>query len=104
MLKSSTGSSKRHRFPANYSRHGGRARIRSAMAIADWPFRNHQAKHGGSPQEPAAILAGVLLAATGRRMLVRLGTNVSPLLPKRRLLPMAFLAGRAIRFIAAGRS
>jgi protein-S-isoprenylcysteine O-methyltransferase Ste14 len=29
----------------------------------------------------AVILAGILLAATGRRMLVRLGTNVSPLQP-----------------------
>jgi len=29
----------------------------------------------------SVILAGVLLAATGRRMLVRLGTNVSPLQP-----------------------
>lgn len=33
------------------------------------------------PVEVAVILAGVLLAATGRRTLVRLGTNVSPLQP-----------------------
>lgn len=33
------------------------------------------------PVEVAVILAGVLLAATGRRALVRLGTNVSPLQP-----------------------
>jgi protein-S-isoprenylcysteine O-methyltransferase Ste14 len=33
------------------------------------------------PVGVAVVLAGVLLAATGRRMLVRLGTNVSPLQP-----------------------
>ena len=33
------------------------------------------------PVGVAVILAGVLLAATGRRTLVRLGTNVSPLQP-----------------------
>ena len=33
------------------------------------------------PAGVAVILAGVLLAATGRRTLVRLGTNVSPLRP-----------------------
>jgi protein-S-isoprenylcysteine O-methyltransferase Ste14 len=33
------------------------------------------------PAGTALILAGVLLAATGRRTLVRLGTNVSPLQP-----------------------
>jgi protein-S-isoprenylcysteine O-methyltransferase Ste14 len=33
------------------------------------------------PVGVVAILAGVLLAATGRRTLVRLGTNVSPLQP-----------------------
>jgi len=33
------------------------------------------------PAGVAVMLAGVLLAATGRRMLVRLGTNVSPLQP-----------------------
>jgi protein-S-isoprenylcysteine O-methyltransferase Ste14 len=33
------------------------------------------------PVGAAVVLAGILLAATGRRMLVRLGTNVSPLQP-----------------------
>jgi len=33
------------------------------------------------PAGVAVTLAGILLAATGRRMLVRLGTNVSPLQP-----------------------
>jgi protein-S-isoprenylcysteine O-methyltransferase Ste14 len=33
------------------------------------------------PTGVAFIFAGILLAATGRRMLVRLGTNVSPLRP-----------------------
>jgi len=42
-----------------------------AMAIQAWRI----------PTGVAVILAGVLLAVTGRRMLVRLGTNVSPLQP-----------------------
>lgn len=47
--------------------------IAGALAAMSQPWR--------TPLGVAVIFAGVLLAATGRRLLVRLGTNVSPLQP-----------------------
>jgi len=47
------------------------------------------------------LITGMSLAAAGRRALVRLGTNVSPLRP-RHLLRRVFFAGHAIRSTAAG--